>query len=271
MAYTGTYEQALRKNPTDFKLRAMGKRKYELKRKADGKVTISTKDDPKTREGFGVGKKRVIDSNKKKKKKTLLSSRAKENLKEEMEKIRQGESKQSESKQGESKQREVKTSEDNVRKTDNEGESKKKIESQNQQRKNVNIPSQELENLATGVAGVSLLAGGYGIKKLKDKKKADKMRMASEKFKEMSPNKQKKVMSEMTKKVMEKMKNAKPSLKQKIKTQLAKLKQKLTSGLKSKLTVKTGGSRTGAPAGMGVGGTPFGGKDLDGKRKKTIY
>ena len=25
MAYTGTYEEELRKNPTDFKLRAMGK------------------------------------------------------------------------------------------------------------------------------------------------------------------------------------------------------------------------------------------------------
>ena len=69
MAYTGTYEQALRKNPTDYKLRAMGKKKYELKRRKDGKVAISTKGEPKTREDFGVGKKRAIDSNKKK---TLL-------------------------------------------------------------------------------------------------------------------------------------------------------------------------------------------------------
>ena len=35
MAYTGTYEQELRKNPTDYKLRAMGKRRYNLKRKKD--------------------------------------------------------------------------------------------------------------------------------------------------------------------------------------------------------------------------------------------
>ena len=52
MAYTGTYEEELRKNPTDYKLRAMGKRRYNLRKKKDErgktKVTISTKDDPKT-------------------------------------------------------------------------------------------------------------------------------------------------------------------------------------------------------------------------------
>ena len=52
MAYTGTYEEELRKNPTDYKLRAMGKRRYNLRKKKDDrgktKVTISTKDDPKT-------------------------------------------------------------------------------------------------------------------------------------------------------------------------------------------------------------------------------
>ena len=52
MAYTGTYEQELRKNPTDFKLRAMGKKKYELKRSKDGKVTVSTKGEPKNLKEF---------------------------------------------------------------------------------------------------------------------------------------------------------------------------------------------------------------------------
>ena len=47
-----SYAEALRKEPTNYKLRAMGRRKYDLKYKQDDKgktkVTISTKDDPKT-------------------------------------------------------------------------------------------------------------------------------------------------------------------------------------------------------------------------------
>lgn len=46
-----SYSEALRKEPTNYKLRAMGKRKYDLKYKKDEngktKVKISTKDDPK--------------------------------------------------------------------------------------------------------------------------------------------------------------------------------------------------------------------------------
>ena len=46
-----SYSEALRKEPTNYKLRAMGKRKYDLKYKKDksGKTTvkITTKDDPK--------------------------------------------------------------------------------------------------------------------------------------------------------------------------------------------------------------------------------
>tara|TARA_B100001989_G_C24516595_1_gene453511 strand:+ start:533 stop:1393 length:861 start_codon:yes stop_codon:yes gene_type:complete len=46
-----TYAQALRKEPTNYKLRAMGKRRYDLKYRKDDKgkttVKISTKDDPK--------------------------------------------------------------------------------------------------------------------------------------------------------------------------------------------------------------------------------
>ena len=155
MAYTGTYEQELRKNPTDYKLRAMGKRKYELKKREDGKVVISTKDDPKTREAFGVGKKREIDSNKKKKKKTLLDSRARENLKEEMEKIRQGES----------KQRQVKTSKDDVRATDNKDKRTRKIELQN---KKPDVPKPQdkdkfsMSEIITTGAGGTLVVGIAG-------------------------------------------------------------------------------------------------------------
>lgn len=255
MAYTGTYEQELRKNPTDYKLRAMGKKKYELKRRqSDGKVTISTKNDPKTREDFGVGKKRVIDEKKKKtkKKKSLLDPRFEENLKEEMEKIRQGES----------KQREVKTSKDDVRKTDNEGPRKRKIELQNKQKKDVNIPRQALENIVTGTAGVSLLGLEYARRQLKKKKKADNLRRASEKIKNMKPETQQKYIKETLKKTMEKMKNAKPSLKQKIKTQIKKLRQKLSSGLR----------RSGGGVGGNVNVTPGGTGNLPpikGRFKKT--
>ena len=262
MAYTGTYEQELRKNPTDYKLRAMGKRKYELKRREDGKVTISTKGEPKKREDFRSDK-NAIESERKSRKRTKSIFDAVKKVKEEQ--------KSKSKEESPSKQKEVKTSKDDVRKTDNEGERKRKIESQNKQRKDVSIPSQALENLATGTAAFSLLAGGYGIKKFKEAKNRQKLQTAVNKIKDLPKDQQKEVGKRIGEKMAEKMKNAKPSLKQKIKTQLAKLKQKLASGLKSKLTAKTGGSRTGAPAGMGVGGTPFGGKDFDGRRKKTIF
>tara|TARA_B100000073_G_scaffold5440_1_gene4632 strand:- start:93 stop:929 length:837 start_codon:yes stop_codon:yes gene_type:complete len=260
MAYTGTYEQELRKNPTDYRLRAMGKKKYELKRReSDGKVTISTKDDPKTREAFGVGTKRVIDEKKKKKKKkkTLLSPRAQENLKEEMEKIRQGESKQREvGKEKEKKSNRVpadrkayENSENAYLAIDRQTRSKeKKSKEKDPKKRDVSIPSQTLENILTGTAGVGLLGLAYAGNQLRKKKKADKLRTASDKLKNMKPETQKKYIKETLKKTMEKMKNAKPSLKQKIKSKLKKLKQKLSSGLK----------RSGGGVGGNVNVTPGG-------------
>ena len=47
-----------------------------------------------------------------------------------------------------------------------------------------------------------------------------------------------------------------------------RLKNRVLQKVKEKTTSSTGG-RTGAPAGMG--GTPFGGKDFDGRKKKTVY
>ena len=108
MAYTGTYEQELRKNPTDYKLRAMGKRKYELKRREDGKVTISTKGEPKKREDFRSDK-NAIESERKSRKRTKSIFDAVKKVKEEQ--------KSKEQKGSPSKQKEVKTSKDDVRKT----------------------------------------------------------------------------------------------------------------------------------------------------------
>ena len=50
-----SYNEYLRKNPTDYKARAMGRKRWEatqgakqkMKVGTDGKVRISTKDDPK--------------------------------------------------------------------------------------------------------------------------------------------------------------------------------------------------------------------------------
>ena len=235
----------------------MGKKKYDLKRRGDGKVTISTKDDPKTREAFGVGKKRVIDSNKKKKKKTLLDSRAKENLKEEMEKIRQGES----------KQKEVKTSKDDVRKTDNKDKRTRKIELQNkrsrvllegrlkdeqkEERKDASIPSNKIDNLATAVAGGTLLAGIVGAKVFKSARNKQKLQTAMNKINDLPKDQQKEVGKKIGEKVAEKMKNAKPSLKQKIKTKLAQLKKKLSAGLRRSGGGMPGNIRGTTPPGAG--------------------
>lgn len=275
MAYTGTYEQELRKNPTDYKLRAMGKRKYELRRREDGKVTISTKGEPKKREDFRSDK-NAIESERKSRKRTKSIFDAVKKVKEEQKSKEQKSSqKEAESKKEEKKSNRVpakrkayEDSKNSYLAIDRQTRSKEK---DSKKRKDVDIPSQALENLATGVAGFSLLAGGYGIKKFKEAKNRQKLQTAVNKIKDLPKDQQKEVGKRIGEKMAEKMKNAKPSLKQKIKTRLAKLKQKLASGLKSKLTAKTGGSRTGAPAGMGVGGTPFGGKDFDGRRKKTIF
>jgi hypothetical protein len=231
MAYTGTYEQALRKNPTDYKLRAMGKKKYDLKRRKDGKVTISTKDDPKTREGFR-SEKNAIEAERKSRKRTKSIFDAVKKIKEEQK----------------SKQREVKTSKDDVRKTDNEGERKRKIEEQNKKStstkneskqdkkqtrdkyRDADIPSQALENLATTVAGGSLLTGVVGYKVYKSAKGKQKLQTAMNKINDLPKDQQKEVGKKIGEKVSDRIKNAKPSLKQKIKTKLAQLKKKISSG-----------------------------------------
>tara|TARA_B100000927_G_scaffold12428_1_gene9909 strand:- start:813 stop:1703 length:891 start_codon:yes stop_codon:yes gene_type:complete len=75
MAYTGTYEQELRKNPTDYKLRAMGKRRYNLKRKKDerGKTKVTVSRDDVARTDNEGDRKRIIDSQKSNKSKSLLN------------------------------------------------------------------------------------------------------------------------------------------------------------------------------------------------------
>jgi hypothetical protein len=254
MAYTGTYEQALRKNPTDYKLRAMGKKKYDLKRRKDGKVTISTKDDPKTREGFR-SEKNAIEAERKSRKRTKSIFDAVKKIKEEQ--------KSKEQKGSPSKQKEVKTNKDDVRKTDNEGERKRKIESQNKQKKDVSIPSQALENLATTVAGGSLLTGVVGYKVYKSAKGKQKLQMAMNKINDLPKDQQKEVGKKIGEKVSDRIKNAKPSLKQKIKTKLAQLKKKISSGLK-----RSGGGMPGNIPGTtppGAGSLPPGFKGKSGR------
>jgi len=278
MAYTGTYEQELRKNPTDYKLRAMGKRKYELRRREDGKVTISTKNEPTTREAFGVGKKREIDSNKKKKEKTLLSSRAKENLKEEMEKIRQGES----------KQREVKTSKDDVRATDNKDKRTRKIELQN---KKSDVPKPQdkdkfsMSEIITTGAGGTLVVGIAGdiARRVYKGRKARKFAEARTKknlknLQQTNPKRYQEIMKKIMKGLSETAKGNKNIPKKEVKKDTTKkkknifqrTKERILQAIKKKTTSSTG-SRTGTPTGLGVGGTPFGDKGFDGRKKKTIY
>tara|TARA_B100000925_G_scaffold196942_1_gene149100 strand:- start:560 stop:1384 length:825 start_codon:yes stop_codon:yes gene_type:complete len=270
MAYTGTYEQELRKNPTDYKLRAMGKKKYELKRReSDGKVTISTKDDPKNIEGFR-SKKNAIESERKSRKRTKSIFDAVRKIKEEQ-KSKEDKSSQreagekKETKKDENKSNRVpaerkayENSKDSYLAIDRQTRSKQK----DKKKRDVNIPSQALENIVTGTAGVSLLLGGYALKKVKDKRKADKIRMASEKLKNMKPAEKQKVLKETLKRTMDKMKNAKPSLKQKIKSQIKKLRQKLSSGLR----------RSGGGVGGNINITPGGTGNIPpikGRFKKT--
>lgn len=267
-----SYAQALRKEPTNYKLRAMGKRKYDLKYK-DGKVTISTKGEPKTREDFGVGKKRVIDSQKKKTllKKGGLDREAKLALAREKEQANKKSSQKEAGEKKETKKDEKKSnrvpaerkayenSKDSYLAIDRQTRSKDK---DSKKRGDDNIPRQALENILTGTAGAGLLLGGYALKKVKEKKKADKLRMASEKLKNMKPAEQQKVLKETIKKTMDKMKDAKPSLKQKIKSRLAKLRQKLSTGLK----------RSGGGVGGNVNVTPGGTGNIPpikGRFKKT--
>ena len=69
-----SYAEALRKEPTNYKLRAMGKRKYDLKYKKDknGKTKVTVSRDDVARTDNKDARKRVID---KQKSKSLLKSK----------------------------------------------------------------------------------------------------------------------------------------------------------------------------------------------------
>ena len=272
MAYTGTYEQELRKNPTDYKLRAMGKRKYELKKREDGKVVISTKDDPKTREDFGVGKKREIESNKKKTllKKGGVDREARLAL------------------ERERKQKEVKTSKDDVRATDNKDKRTRKIELQN---KKSDVPKPQdkdkfsMSEIITTGAGGTLVVGIAGdiARRVYKGRKARKFAEARTKknlknLKKTNPKRYQEIMKKVMKGLSETAKGNKNIPKKEVKKDTTKkkknifqrTKERILQTIKNKTTSSTG-SRTGTPTGMGVGGTPFGDKGFDGRKKKTIY
>jgi hypothetical protein len=302
MAYTGTYEQELRKNPTDFKLRAMGKRKYQLKQKEKGgKVSVTRVGEANMPGDFGVGKEREIDKGRRK-------SLFQQNLIKEMEKIRKGErlgepkkdsksedSKKSINTKGEPKTRKEfgvgtkRAIDDSGRKSTSESKGdESKPDSKGDDKKTKQRPLTFTEGAVAGGSSV-LIVSGLGkiayktIKGRKARKFAEnrtKKNLAN--LKKNDPSKYQKVM----KSVMEKLKNqdargqTKPDLKKKETNQKntgkkKNLFQRLKSGalqkIKEKLTSKTGGGRSGAPTGMGTGGTAFGGKDFDGRKKKTIY
>lgn len=302
MAYTGTYEQELRKNPTDFKLRAMGKRKYQLKQKEKGgKVSVARIGDANMPGDFGVGKEQDIEKNN-------VRSLMRQNLKAEMEKIEKGEplgeekknsksgdSKRSVNTKGEPKTRKEfgvgtkRVIDESGRKSTSESKGdESKSNSKGDDKETKQKPFAFTEGFVTGGAS-TLIVTGLGkiayktIKGRKARKFAEnrtKKNLAN--LKKNDPSKYQKVM----KSVMEKLKNTdargqtKPELKKKEANQKntgkkKNLFQRLKSGalqkIKEKLTSRTGGGRTGAPVGMGTGGTAFGGKDFDGRKKKTIY
>ena len=75
-----TYAQALRKEPTNYKLRAMGKRRYDLKYRKDdkGKTKVTVSRDDVARTDNEGKRKRIIDKPKSNKKKSLLNRKGKE-------------------------------------------------------------------------------------------------------------------------------------------------------------------------------------------------
>ena len=309
MAYTGTYEQELRKNPTDYKLRAMGKRKYQLLQKEKGgKVSVSRVGNANMPGDFGVGKEREIE-------KGNVRSLLRQNLKKEMEKIERGEplgEKKKDSKKQDSK-KSIKTTrvgEANMPKDFGVGKKrvidesgrKSTTESKSDDSKSEDKDFSLSEIITTGLGGTLVIGiGGDIARRVIKGRKARKFAEARTKrnlanLKKNDPSKYQKVM----KSVMEKLKKTdargqtKPDLKKKEtprqkefkksggfeekkdtsnkkKNLFQKLKGNVLRKIKEKLTSKTGGSRTGAPAGMGTGGTAFGGKDFDGRNKKTIY
>ena len=70
-----SYSEALRKEPTNYKLRAMGKKKYDLKYKKDdrGKTKVTVSRDDVARTDNEGARKRIIDQQKSNKSKSLLN------------------------------------------------------------------------------------------------------------------------------------------------------------------------------------------------------
>lgn len=70
-----SYAEALRKEPTNYKLRAMGRRKYDLKYKKDdrGKTKVTVSRDDVARTDNEGARKRIIDQTKSNKSKSLLN------------------------------------------------------------------------------------------------------------------------------------------------------------------------------------------------------
>tara|TARA_B100000963_G_scaffold359271_1_gene386077 strand:- start:1043 stop:1951 length:909 start_codon:yes stop_codon:yes gene_type:complete len=302
MAYTGTYEQELRKNPTDFKLRAMGKRKYQLKQKEKGgKVSVEKIGDANMPGDFGVGKERDIERNN-------VRSLMRQNLKSEMEKIEKGEplgdkkqdskskdSKRSVNTKGEPKTRKEfgvgtkRVIDESGRKSTSESKGdESKPDSKGDDKEKKQRPLTFTEGVVAGGASTLIISATgkilyktiTGRKARKFAENRTKKNLAN--LKKTDPSKYQKVM----KSVMEKLKNTdargktKPDVKKKEANQKntgkkKNLFQRLKSGalqkIKEKFTSRTGGGRSGAPTGMGTGGTAFGGKDFDGRKKKTIY
>jgi hypothetical protein len=306
MAYTGTYEQELRKNPTDYKLRAMGKRKYQLLQKEKGgKVSVTRVGKANMPGDFGVGKEREIE-------RSNVKSLLRQNLKKEMDKIKRGEplgEKQKDAKSQDTKKSintkgEPKTRKEfgvGTKRVIDESGRKSTTESKSDDSKSEDKDFSLSEIITTGLGGTLVVGiGGDIARRVIKGRKARKFAEARTKrnlanLKKNDPSKYQKVM----KSVMEKLKKTdargqtKPDLKKKEtprqkefkksggfdekkdtsnkkKNLFQRLKNTVLQKIKQKTTSSTGG-RTGAPAGMGTGGTAFGGKDFDGRKKKTIY
>lgn len=292
MAYTGTYEQELRKNPTDYKLRAMGKRKYQLLQKEKGgKVSVSRIGEANMPGDFGVGKEREIE-------RSNVRSLLRQNLKKEMEKIEKGEplgEKKKDSKSQDSKKSINTKGEPKTRKEFGVGEKrvidesgrKSTTESKSDDKTEQKKGFSGAEKFVTGAAGVLFvtLAGNIIRKSLKGRRARRSAELQSKKnlnnLKQNNPSKFAKVTEQLKKmaKTLDPRTQKKPEVKSKEenkkntgkkKNLFQRLKNRVLQKVKQKTTSSTGG-RTGAPAGMGTGGTPFGGKDFDGRKKKTVY
>ncbi len=287
MAYTGTYEEELRKNPTDFKLRAMGKRKYQLLQKEKGgKVSVRRVGEANMPGDFGVGKEREIE-------RSNVKSLMRQNLKKEMEKIERGEplgEKKKESSKKINTKEDPKTREGfgvGTKRVIDESGRKSTTESKSDDKTEQKKGFSGAEKFVTGAAGVLFVTvAGNIIRKSLKGRRAKKMAEAQSKknlnnLKQNNPSKFAKVTEQLKKmaKTLDPRTQKKPEVKSKEenkkntgkkKNLFQRLKNRVLQKVKQKTTSSTGG-RTGAPAGMGTGGTPFGGKDFDGRKKKTVY